>query len=1013
MKKLLFLVFTLIAVTGLVFAISASAVDASSQSEDVCETCVWIFTGYDENDMPACGVKGGTENYECLVCKSTKQVYQEAMHAFDCNMGPIEGKGPTCTEPGYAKFECRGCVEYVERLVPAQHSYEQDYSTYLAPTCTETGSVKNVCSVCGDEYVEVIPANGHNQKWQYDSTTATCTEAGVETYSCWNCTDKIEVEVDAYGHEWNVDDSSLNLEAHTINRVCATCETVEQLSSLGMEADPITTTVPGTIEVSVIDWVYYAFEHVEGYITFTFDVTDINVLVKDTTGTYTTQYFWGGNTTWTAELMESGSYVFAISSASDALVDVTVTTEMEATDVPEYGEVAEKPIVMDGVGYGYTSTGKVWYTIETPSAGTVTINVEGTATVSYGTDATALTVYTAPFVDEYGWTTYYILVESEEEVTIVVNVEAPKGTTDNPYDLTIGENVIDVDKDSWFRLPINSAGTYTFTVESADVSFGCGEAPYYQAMTFCTGETSYSFDINPMMLWDGNYYFMISEPMTLTISYQAPVIEPEEPDFEIGEVIGSIVVETTDTYTYDEDQYTYTAGEAGQYTFFVPAGLGWWNSAAMAENPYGDADVGFYDNEAGAYVTVDLEANEIYTFNIASVSKAVWTIDVYYTVAHTCEYSIVASEDSTCTVPGYIAYECECGASYVENLELAPHTEVEIPKVLPTPTVTGMTAGVKCDVCEEVLVAPVEVSVTEMANIRDPAFRIASANLVLSNSLKVNYKAALTDGYSVPHMVFVFRGVEYVVADYTIDGDKHVFTFDGSRAQFMNDNIEAYVYAETENGYSMNKILEYSVKQYCKNKFNEMPVVISDLVVMGAMTQRYINNEIADEDLITNIMAAEGITLTPTAFSSIDASKNVQKVLGDRDTGTDWKGAALTMGANTLVELKFETDSLDDLTIKVVVGGVEYFYTGDQITVDTKDANKRVVTLDFLSSVQYDEVITATFIRNGEQVGSTLTYSINSYLYRNAENTAHGENALNLMKALYVYGETMYSYFYN
>ena len=81
---------------------------------------------------------------------------------------------------------------------------------------------------------------------------------------------------------------------------------------------------------------------------------------------------------------------------------------------------------------------------------------------------------------------------------------------------------------------------------------------------------------------------------------------------------------------------------------------------------------------------------------------------------HTCTYS-ASSEvvDPTCTAAGYTDYICSCGEIYtVENVD-APalgHTEEEIPAVAPTCTETGLTAGKKCSVCDEVLEAPETVA---------------------------------------------------------------------------------------------------------------------------------------------------------------------------------------------------------------------------------------------------------------------------------------------------------------
>jgi len=360
-----------------------------------------------------------------------------------------------------------------------------------------------------------------------------------------------------------------------------------------------------------------------------------------------------------------------------------------------------------------------------------------------------------------------------------------------------------------------------------------------------------------------------------------------------------------------------------------------------------------------------------------------------------------------------IFYVCtECGDSYSEDVITHTHTEVAIPAVLPTPSVTGYTAGIMCSDCGETLVAPVAINVTEMADTKDPNFRVASASLDLAESICVFYKAVVTEGYNNAYMVFLFGGEEFVVTEYTIEAGtgRYVYRFTGAPAYKMAENIEAYVYAETAEGeYSVNKILEYSVMTYCvnqlkKNASDAMYVrVISDVLTLGAANQVFEGYN--TNALVTDLVEAKGYILTPTAFDDINAPTNVQALTGDRTQGVDWKSAGMLLGSNIKVQLKFETNFVNDVTVKINVAGEDRYFTAEDFTMD---GNRYVVTIDYLTSKQYDDVITGTFYVDGKQIGSTLTYSVNSYIARNL--TATG-NKLTLLKAIYVYGETMKEFF--
>jgi uncharacterized protein YkuJ len=227
----------------------------------------------------------------------------------------------------------------------------------------------------------------------------------------------------------------------------------------------------------------------------------------------------------------------------------------------------------------------------------------------------------------------------------------------------------------------------------------------------------------------------------------------------------------------------------------------------------------------------------------------------------------------------------------------------------------------------------------------------------------------------------------------------------------MAENITTYLYAETAEGEYTQVIYEtYSVLQYIlgqlKKKDPALTTVMSDILYMGAMTQLYMG--VNTNKLVTSLAEAEGYRLTPTAFTTMDA-ENQQAVTGDRTTGTDWKAISLAFGASTEIVFKFETDNIEGLKIKVNVAGRNTYYDASELT---KDGNRYVVYFNGARSYEYEETVTATFERDGVQVGSTFVYSINTFLLRNYQNTGkYNANAINLMKAIYIYGESIAKYF--
>ena len=119
-----------------------------------------------------------------------------------------------------------------------------------------------------------------------------------------------------------------------------------------------------------------------------------------------------------------------------------------------------------------------------------------------------------------------------------------------------------------------------------------------------------------------------------TITYEIVVPGAEVGGGEEGgedPVENEIVVETTDTFGYF-DLYTFTATEAGTYTFYIPAGLGVWSKASY--DAWGRPEIDYYDNTDGFELVVDLAEGEEYAFYVAAKTRGTWTIT----------YTVVASE---------------------------------------------------------------------------------------------------------------------------------------------------------------------------------------------------------------------------------------------------------------------------------------------------------------------------------------------------------------------------------
>ncbi len=109
------------------------------------------------------------------------------------------------------------------------------------------------------------------------------------------------------------------------------------------------------------------------------------------------------------------------------------------------------------------------------------------------------------------------------------------------------------------------------------------------------------------------------------------------------------------------------------------------------------------ENEKAATCTAEGSYDNVVYCTVcnAELSRETITVDK---IAHSYESVVTAP---TCTEDGYTTYTCSaCGDSYVaDEVDALGHTEETIPAVAPTCEATGLTAGVKCSVCDEILTA--------------------------------------------------------------------------------------------------------------------------------------------------------------------------------------------------------------------------------------------------------------------------------------------------------------------
>ena len=374
-----------------------------------------------------------------------------------------------------------------------------------------------------------------------------------------------------------------------------------------------------------------------------------------------------------------------------------------------------------------------------------------------------------------------------------------------------------------------------------------------------------------------------------------------------------------------------------------------------------------------------------------------------------------------------IFYICtECSDSYSEeHIPTHTHTEVIIPAVPGELRNPGMTSGVMCSECGEIIVAPVQAN---------GDFRFAAMNISLGESVSGVYKISVPNGYTNVYVEFDFLGEKTIVTDYEIEASsgRYVFIFNRTRLQSMADLVTATVYGTTiyrtedgkeyeivsANSYSNNSVKAFIVNQLkSSNSSAELKTMLSDLLVLGAKTQTYINYK-ANELMTADVMDL----LTPSTYSSMAAS-SVKMDVYDADTRNiaDWKAANIEFSDAMAAILKLQIDpaELENIEIRITIPGVN---TADQVvTYTAKDLvfdegtspettdDRYVLTVPNIKALLYGKAIKGEIYHNGVQISRVVNYSVNNFLYANRDSTqsdAHRE----WIRAVYLYGESVYAY---
>ncbi len=670
----------------------------------------------------------GMEMYACTYCGEAGGTGE---HTHDYASSVII-KASTCTKNGIKQYTCTGCGETITEEIPAfGHNYEEQKNedgtvtvvctncgetsessgeehvhSYVergyAATCETDGFMQYTCLDCGYSYSESTPALGHNYEY--------ITVDGKEVYACTNCGDGSnsgdsgESGGEEHEHTYEVYEIPATCEADgRTTYVCYACGDyyIETIYSIGHDYQEMYNDY-GYVVMCV--WCGDVTKQNSGcsgdhaYKHFTVNPTceaqgHTTTSCTDCGVSYTETYYATGHN-YSAYLTIDG-------------VEVAVCTncgEFKESDGDE--ECNHSYVITEEIASTCTTNGSVTYFCnDCGDTKTETIYATGHNFENIVT-AEGVKIYACTYCGEEG--------NAEEHYHDYTSSEIIKASTCTEngikqYTCTgCGETIIE-------EIPAYGHNYEYTTIDGMKV-YACTYCGELGESGGDDGEHTHSYEViretSATCTTDGiRIYSCVDcgETKTETI----PAFGHDDYGCDI---IYENVVEATCTEEgyYDEVYHCTVCGEETYRETMTEDALGHkFDSGYESKRETCTEDgemIAVCENGCGAtesiiipatghnfeYIIVNGEEKYVCT-NCGEVGESDGGED------HECEYTARRGEDPTCTEDGFVEYACDCGESYTEDIPATGHTEVIIPGIDPTETEDGLTEGVECSVCGEIL----------------------------------------------------------------------------------------------------------------------------------------------------------------------------------------------------------------------------------------------------------------------------------------------------------------------
>ena len=229
-----------------------------------------------------------------------------------------------------------------------------------------------------------------------------------------------------------------------------------------------------------------------------------------------------------------------------------------------------------------------------------------------------------------------------------------------------------------------------------------------------------------------------------------------------------------------------------------------------------------------------------------------------------------------------------------------------------------------------------------------------------------------------------------------IDGKTYYIFNCSTAAKEMTSMVKAQVIdgdkKGTEYSYSVKEYAQYLLSHTSENqKYAKAAPLVRAMLNYGANAQKYFDKNTTD--LANDILTESEKSLDSVTSNTI----NLANIVDSLPQGVDFKGATLSLKAQTTLSLYFKSDK--NLT-----------FSCDGMTVETTEVNGyKVARIRNIEPKNLKNVYTLT-VSTGDSSG-TVNYSVMNYCKNVLNSASTSDNLKNVVKAIYLYSEEANKYF--